>query len=246
MYTSAEVFATIDQNTAWVLFFSAFGWFFGALQFVEASRLAWRDKVTAMPLGYLFAILAHDANAVFFRSTFAAADHWYFKYTYEMFKVFPLIEIVLIAWFVRLAYKEDAPRLGASAYYAVCALFLATSVALFHLLDTLIVDPLNLFGLAYAQIVNIVFVLPWALKRGSTAGQSRLLAWTFLLGPGSVGLLIPPSIVPSLRTPAYYAMVICMAVLSFAYIGLFEHYRRRERQLQESAAPSQTRTHFGR
>lgn len=236
MYTNPEVFATIDQNLFWVLFFAAFAWFFGALQFVEAIRLALRDKVSAMPLGYLFAIIAHDSNAVFFRSTFSAAEHWYFKYTYEMFKIFPFIEIILIAWFVRLSHKEDAPRLSAAAYYAICALFLAVSVALFHLFDSLISDPLNIFGLAYAQIVNIVFVIPWALRRGSTAGQSRLLAWSFLLGPGSIGLLVVPAMVLSLRTPAYYAMVICMTALSFAYVALFEYYRKRERMAATGTA----------
>ena len=229
MYTIPEAIANIDSNTAWVLFFSAGGWIGGSIQFFEGLRLTWRDKVIGLPLGYLFIIFAHDSY--FFLQWdfwFHTINHWYFNYTAYLFTVWPFIEMISIVWLVRVAHNEIAPNLPAPIYYAICALYLLTAISLYMLLKSWMDDPLHLIGITIAQIINILFMIPMALRRRSTRGQSRLMAWTLLLGPGSSTLFLSTSIVPGLLTPAYWLATICTTLLAFAYLLLFEYYRRQE------------------
>jgi len=229
MYTIPEVLATIETNQ-WVMICTVIGWIGGSVQFLEAIRLTWRDKVIGLPLGYVFAIVAHDSNVALNHDLwFNTVHHWYFETTWYMYPFWVLVEITVIIWFVRLARAEVAPHLPAPAFYAICAAFQIMAFILFHFTESLIADPLGIVGLAISQIVNVVFMIPLLLRRRSTRGQSRILGWAILLGPGSIGLLQSAAMVPALRTPLYYAMVACMTALSIGYLILLEYYRQREK-----------------
>jgi hypothetical protein len=138
------------------------------------------------------------------------------------------VEIATIIWFVRMAYREFAPRVPAMAYYGIYAAFQVSAVMLFHFLDSVIDDPLHIVGLAVSQIVNVVFMIPLILRRGSTIGQSRIVGWAILLGPGSLGLAQSAALVPALRTPLFFGTRACMTALSIIYLALFEYFRHRE------------------
>lgn len=230
MYTIPTALATIDNNTAWVLFFSACGWIGGTIQFFEGLRLTWRDKVIGLPLGYVCIILAHDSFFfLHYDFWFNQVNHWYFNATTYLFAAWPVIEIVAIVWLVRVARKEIAPQLPALAYYGIYAIYQTTAIALYCLLQSWIDDPLRVTGFTIAQIINITFMIPMALRRRSTRGQSRLMAWTLLLGPASSTMFLATAIVPTLLTPIYWAATGCITVMSIAYLLLFEYYRRQER-----------------
>ena len=197
---------------------------------MEGLRLTWRDKVIGLPLGYLFIIFAHDAYFfLHFDFWFHTINHWYFNYTAYLFTVWPFIEMISIVWLVRVARNEIAPNLPATIYYVLCALYLLTAISMYVLLKSWIDDPLHLIGITIAQIINILFMIPMALRRGSTRGQSRLMAWTLLLGPGSSTLFLSTSIVPGLLTTTYFAATACTTIMSVAYLLLFEYYRCREK-----------------
>lgn len=230
MYTIPEALANLDSNLRWVLFFSACGWIGGTIQFFEGLRLTWRDKVVGLPLGYLCIIFAHDAYFfLHFDFWFNEVDHWYFNITTYLFAAWPVIEIVAIVWLVRVARNEVAPELPRAAWFGLYALFQLTAIALYCLLQSWIDDPLRMTGWTIAQIINILFMIPMALRRRSTRGQSRLMAWTLLLGPGSSTLFLATSIVPSMLTPLYWFASLCVIAMSLAYLLLYEHYRRQER-----------------
>jgi hypothetical protein len=230
VYTIPAALATIDNNIVWVLFFSACGWISGSIQFFEGLRLTYRDKVVGLPLGYLCIILAHDSY--FFLNYdfwFNQVNHWYFNATTWLFAFWPVIEIVAIVWLVRVARREIAPQLAPAAWYGVYALYQVTAIALYWLLQSWIDDPLRITGWTIAQVINILFMIPMALRRRSTRGQSRLMAWTLLLGPASSTMFLATSIVPSLLTPLYYAATACITAMSVAYLLIFEYYRRQEK-----------------
>ena len=230
MYTIPDALFTIDHDTAWVLFFSACGWIGGSIQFFEGLHLTWRDKLVGLPLGYLAIIFAHDSYFLFhYDFWFHGINHWYFNITTYLFVIWPFVELFSIFWLVRVAHKEVAPGLPALAWYAIYAVYQLSAVALYLLLKSWIDDPLHLIGITISQIINILFMIPMALRRRSTRGQSRLMAWTLLLGPGSSTLFLATSIVPSLLTPFYRFASVCVIVMSIAYLLLYEYYRKQEK-----------------
>jgi hypothetical protein len=221
--------ADFDRDIVWVLAATAFAWVGGAVQVFESLRLTYRDGIPGFPIAYYCIIFAHDGSfALNHDHWFNDVHHWYFTNIWYGYVFFALIEVGAILWLVPLAYKELAPPISAGAFYLIYAIFQAAAFALFHLLESAVGDPLNIFGLIPAQVISIVFMIPFLLRRGNTRGQSRLMAWALLLGPGSFGMMQSAAMLPALRTPLYYGMVACMTALSVAYLVLFEFYRRRE------------------
>ena len=228
MYKIGDVLSTIDHNH-WVWVFTGIGWVFGSIQFLEGIRLGYRNKMIGLPLGYLVAVFAHDsAYALNYDLWFHKVHHWYFTTFWYFYPFWVCVELACIIWFTKLAYREFKPAVPERLYFVIVGSFVATAVVLFHLLGSVIDDPLHIFGLAVSQVVNVVFMIPMIVRRGGTRGTSRLLGWSILLGPGSLGLLQSPAMVPALRTGWFYAMVVCMAALSVGYLLLFEYYRKRE------------------
>jgi hypothetical protein len=236
MYSIPAALVHLDQNETWVLVFSACGWISGIILYFEGMRLTWRDKVPGIPLGWMFIVFAHDANFVLHADFLShEANHWYFNFINSCFLPWPFLDFVAVVWLSIAARKEIAPQLPLPAYFAICVLYQLIAIALYMLLVSWIDDPLYLTGWSIAQIINIVFMIPMALRRRSTRGQSRLMAWTLLLGPASTAMLISPSIVPALLTPTYWAATACTTVMSLAYLLLFEHYHHQERQAADAS-----------
>ena len=228
MYKIPDVLTHIDQNLYWVLFFSACGWIGGTIQFFEGLRLTWRDKVVGLPLGYIAIVFAHDSTFFFHYDFWFSINHWYYKYTVYLFAMWPFVELAAIIWLVRVARKEVAPDLPPIAFYGIYALYQITAIVLYRLLMSWIDDPLFLAGWSIAQIINIVFLIPMALRRKSTKGQSRIMAWAVFLSPATTTMLLTPSIAPVFLSSLYIAGTLCTTALGLAYIGLYEYYRHQE------------------
>jgi hypothetical protein len=227
MYETTDVLRIIDHSP-WVWAFTVIGWICGTVQFLEGIRLTHRDRVIALPLGYLIAIFAHDSYVAFnYDHWFHTVNHWYFTTFWYFYPFWVCVEFLCICWFARLAYREFAPPVSTLTYYSVIAAYLAAATAAFNVLSALVDDPLHIVGLAISQIVNVVFMIPLLLRRGSAAGSSRVLAWAIFIGPRSLGLLMSPAMCPPLRTPLFYALVACMALLSGGYVVLLEQLRDR-------------------
>lgn len=229
MYPVSEALANVDRNLMLVLVLSAFGWIGGTVQFFEGLRLTRRDRVIGQPLGYLALVFAHDSYFVLSQGTLSV-DNWYFDATAKLFTVWPFFEAIAICWLVTVARREFAPDLRRLTWYSIYALYQGLAIALYVLVQSWIDDPLRLTGWTFAQIVNIVFMIPLALRRKSTLGQSRIMAWALLLSPGSTALFLAVAIAPSLLTPAYWVGAILTFTMSLAYLLLYEHYRRQETQ----------------
>jgi hypothetical protein len=229
MYQIPDALANIDNNLAWVMFLSISGWILGFVQMFEGLRLTWRDKVIGLPLSYMIIVIAHDSYfALHYQFMFQQVNHWYFNFTTYMFFLPPPIEILGLILLVTTARKELLPEFPVWAYYGIYALFQITAIVLYWLFKSWVDDPLHLIGITIAQYINILWMIPMILRRKNTRGQSRLMAWTLLLSPGSTTIFLATAIVPSLLTPVYLAAAGCMTALSIVYILLYEYYRRQE------------------
>lgn len=229
MYQIPEVLAHIDQNLKWVLFFSACGWIGGTIQFFEGLRLTWRDKVVGLPLGYIAIVFAHDSTFFLKYDFWFSMQHWYYKFTAYLFAMWPFVELAAIIWLVRVARREVGAGLPPMMFYGIYAIYQITAIVLYTLLVSWIDDPLHLVGWTIAQIINVVFMIPMALRRRSTKGQSRLMAWAIFLSPATTTMLLAPSIAPILLTPIYIAATVCMTVMSLTYIAIYEYFRHQEK-----------------
>ena len=239
MYDVATTLRYFDQNIFWILVATGFAWVGGSVQVFEALRLTHRDKMLGFPISYFCIALAHDGTfAMNYERWFTSVHHWYFTNIWFGYVFFALVEIGAILYMLPYAHREYAAKLPKAVFYGIYFLFQVTAIVLFHLLESVINDPLNIFGLVPVQLISILFIIPFLIRRGNTRGQSRIMAWALLLGPGSFGMLQSVAMLPALRTPLFYGMVACTTALSIAYILLLEYYRKLEAREAKVVAPA--------
>ena len=227
MYSVPEVLDNIDHN-AWVWIFTAFGWACGFTQLVTGIWLTWRNRIIALPLGYIVIIFAHDSSVALNADYwFNGVGHWYFIMSWAGSPLCVIAEAICIVWFSRLWYREFQPAIPERLFSASMALFVFGAIVLYRLYEQFIDDPLHVSGLFIAQIVNITFMIPLILRRGSAHGTNRVLAWA-LVGVSTLGMCIPLSIVAEYRTFWGYATVASMASLSLFYVYLVHYFQRRD------------------
>lgn len=227
MYSIAEVTAHIDQNLAWVMFWTVIAWVAGFVQIVEAIRLTRRDKVPGMPMGMTVFLMAHDSTyCLRYEHWLNTVNHWYFTVFLVGMGVSVLIELYMLVAYCRYTRPQLTPQLSPGAFVALLLVFQASAYAMLWWLQSLMDDPLYLVALASTQIAAVVFNIPMLLVRGNAQGQSRLFAWATLLGPGSLALGLFPALSPVFQTPQFAGVCAGMLALSVAYVLLLERYRR--------------------
>lgn len=231
MYTIDAVLQQIDANLAWVLVFTFIAWATGFVQIVEALRLARRDRVPGVPVGMTVFLLAHDSSFFLrYEHWFHVVDHWYFQLFWVGMGLAVLIELGMVAQFLRYGRPLLAPQLSARGFLGLYLVFQLTAFVLLWWLQSLLDDPLYLVSLVGTQIAAVIFNVPMLLVRGSARGQSRIYAWATLLGPGSLALGLFPALSPAFRTPLYAALCMLIFVLAVLYLVLLEQQLRRESQ----------------
>lgn len=227
MYEIAEVLQRIDDNFVWVLVFTLIAWITGFVQIIEAMRLGARDRVPGMPAGMTVFLLAHDSS-FFMRCEhwFGVVDHWYFKLFWVGMGFAVLIELYLVAQFLRYGRPLLAPRASSRTFFANWLCFQFAAFALLWWLQSLIDDPLYLVSLVGTQVAAVIFNVPMLLARGDARGQSRIYAWATILGPGGFALGLFPALSPVFFNGYYAAVVIAMVALSLVYLLMLEQALR--------------------
>ncbi len=240
LYNTTELIDRLNSQGIFSLITvtTVLGFIGGFILFFEATRITLREGIIGFPLGYFCVAFAHDGLYVVNYAMGDVADHWYFRAL--AFGVIPFVlwEIVIIFWFLPKARAEFAPHISRTVYYGTYALYQALTIALFLTLFTLIDDPLDIISIIPAHLAAVVFMIPLIMRRQSTKGQSRLLAWNVFLISGTTTLLHPLALAPDvLTTPAYITVVVVAYLIGLVYVLMFEYYRRQER-LAPDAAPA--------
>lgn len=226
MYNLAQELATFEKQEPLMLFLSLVSMVGGTIQFIEATRLTLRDKVMGFPFAYYCIVVVHDAGFALNYHYWHTLNFWYTSGILHGIIFFVIWEIGMILWFLPKAHKEYASDLPSWAFYAIYAVFQLLVIMAYHMFD-LIDDPLDFVGLAPALSISVLFMIPFILRRRSTKGQSRLMAWAIFIPPAT-GMLMAAVVVPAIRTPFYYALVICVYLLGLSYVLLYEYYKRQE------------------
>ncbi|MDT7640962.1 MAG: hypothetical protein QOC83_5250, partial [Pseudonocardiales bacterium] len=80
MYSAQDLLASIDQHKWPVLIVCAFAMIGNYIFFIEAFRVARRDKIVTIPIFCTMFWFAHDLSFVYrFDDWFNKIDHWYVK-----------------------------------------------------------------------------------------------------------------------------------------------------------------------
>jgi hypothetical protein len=114
------------------------------------------------------------------------------------------IELILISQWWRWSAGRLTGGLTRPAFGAITTLSVACGFAFFWFTQSVMDDPLDLYGFVVVQAAGVVFFVPWLLSRGTTLGQSRAFAWATALGPASLGQIFVPYLSPDFRTWQYY------------------------------------------
>lgn len=231
MYEIGDVLLRIEQNLLWVLVFTLIAWVGGFVQIVEAVRLGARDQLPGVPIGMTVFLLAHDLSFFLrFEHWFNTVDHWYFKVFWVGMGIAVLIELFLVAQFLRYGRRSLAPSMSALEFGLLFGLFQLSAFALLWWLQSHLDDPLFLVSLVGTQVAAVIFSIPFLLVRGHARGQSRLYAWATLLGPGSLALGLFPALSPIFHTALYGALCLLIACLGIMYVVLLERTIRADAQ----------------
>jgi hypothetical protein len=230
------VYATgpvIHQAThhAWILVLLLIpGWTGGFIQIISAVRNGVRDRISSLPIAMTCGMLIHDLTyAANYDRYFGDLHHLLWRLSWIGMIPSVLIEFVLISQWWRWNAGKLAGPLSRPLFGVVAGAGLVCGFAFFWSLQSVMGDPLDLFGFVAVQACAVVFLVPWILSRGSTRGQSRAFAWATALGPASLGQVFVPYLSPAFRTWQCYLFIAATTVLGFSYALLYERYRKRER-----------------
>ena len=78
----------------------------------------------------------------------------------------------------------------------------------------------------FTNIAVVMFNIPFLIRRGNVAGQSRIFGWSALLGPASMSFTPMLVQAPVLQTWQLLGVPLILVALSIAYLILLERYRR--------------------
>ena len=227
MYTIASAIANIESQLTLLLVLTSICWFFGFVQVIEALRLSVRDRMPGQPIAMAVFLLAHDATF------FMRYDYWlhtvhYWYFTILWFGMGPsvLIELFLLRYVLKYARPQIAPKMSQGTFVALIVLFQISAFLLLWWIQSLLTDPLYLVSLMSTNIAVVMFNIPFLIRRGNVAGQSRIFGWSALLGPASMSFTPMVLQAPVFGTWYLLGVSLILVALSIVYLVLLERYRR--------------------
>lgn len=182
MYDPRAVLQAVDGHRWAVIALCAMAMVPTYIWFIEAIRVARRDRAYSMPLLCTFFWFAHDTSFVArYDLWFHTYDHWYLKMFWAMLVLTVGIELVYIAQMLRFGRDELFPGYSQGVYTAVMLAGLAGSLVVWEVLKQALND--DLYIVAFSLTVVVYPPMGWALllRRGSRLGQSVLM-WVAFLG----------------------------------------------------------------
>jgi len=178
-YDPTAVLDSIDHHKI-ILVPCALAFVMNYVWFIEAMRVAFRQRRYSMPIAATYVFIAHDTAYVAHYSTwFGAGGHWFSKLFWAGMVMSIVMEVILLAQTINYGHAEHAPQWSGRLWTAAVLLGLAGTMPLWWLVRGTFTDPLFLMSLGLVTAAYPPMGTALLLSRRGAAGQSVLMWLSF-------------------------------------------------------------------
>lgn len=180
MYDPQLLLAQIDANAVYVLSGFGLAMLFQLWWLLDAVRVGARDQAYSIPLFCTFYWFAHDFGCVLrFNDWFHVYDHWYLKAFWFGLLAANLLEVIFLWQVYKYGRKELLPNGSARVFAGLLGVGLVFAIITYEFFKYAFGDPLFQSDPTLTMLSYPAFGAALLLRRGSVAGQSARMWWTF-------------------------------------------------------------------
>src|SRR5437763_5872683 len=180
-YDPTAVLDSIDHHKI-ILVPCALAFVLNYVWFVEAMRVARRERRYSMPIAATYVFMAHDvAYVAHYPTWFGSGGHWFSKLFWAGMALSVVMELILLAQTIRYGQAEHAPQWSREVWTGAVLLGLAGTMTLWWLVRGPFEDPLFLMSLGLVTAAYPPMGLGLLLHRRGAAGQTVLMWASFTL-----------------------------------------------------------------
>jgi hypothetical protein len=182
MYSAQDLLASIDQHKWPVLIVCAFAMIGNYIFFIEAFRVARRDKIVTIPIFCTMFWFAHDLSFVYrFDDWFNKIDHWYVKLFWAALVLTVIFETVYLAQVLQYGRRELLPRASQAQFAALVVAGVIGACVCWEAVKYALDDPIYAASFGIANLSYPLMGTALAVRRRSMAGQTPIIWVGYLI-----------------------------------------------------------------
>jgi hypothetical protein len=182
MYDAHELLAHIDQNKWPVLIVCAFAMIGNYIFFIEAFRVARRDKIVTIPIFCTMFWFAHDLSFVYrYNEWFNVIDHWYVKLFWAALVLTVIFESVYLVQVLQYGRAELLPKASQAQFGLLVLAGVVGSCVCWEAVKFVLDDPVYAGSFGIANLSYVLMGTALAVRRRSMAGQTPIIWVGYLI-----------------------------------------------------------------
>lgn len=182
MYSAQDLLASIDQHKWPVLIVCAFAMIGNYIFFIEAFRVARRDKIVTIPIFCTMFWFAHDLSFVYrYDIWFNQIDHWYVKLFWAALVLTVIFETVYLAQVLQYGRRELLPRASQAQFAALVVAGVIGACVCWEAVKYALDDPIYAASFGIANLSYPLMGTALAVRRRSMAGQTPIIWVGYLI-----------------------------------------------------------------
>ena len=182
MYETQDLLARIDAHKWPVLIVCAFAMIGNYIFFIEAFRVARRDRIVTIPIFCTMFWFAHDLSFVYrFDIWFNQIDHWYVKLFWGALVLTVAFETVYLVQVLQYGKAELLPRASQAQFTALVIAGQVGACVCWEAVKFVLDDPVYAGSFGIANLSYVLMGTALAVRRRSMFGQTPIIWVGYLI-----------------------------------------------------------------
>ena len=182
MYNTQELLALIDQHKWPVLIVCGLAMIGNYIFFIEAFRVARRDKIVTIPIFCTMFWFAHDLSFVYrYDIWFNQIDHWYVKLFWGALVLTVAFETVYLVQVLQYGKAELLPGASQAQFAALVIAGQIGACVCWEAVKFVLDDPVYAGSFGIANLSYVLMGTALAVRRRSMFGQTPIIWIGYLI-----------------------------------------------------------------
>ena len=182
MYDAHQLLALIDQHKWPVLGVCALAMIGNYIFFIEAFRVARRDRIVTIPIFCTMFWFAHDLSFVYrFDVWFNQIDHWYVKLFWAALVLTVTFETIYLVQVLQYGRAELLPKASAVQFGLLVLAGQIGACVCWEAVKFVLNDPLYAGSFGIANLSYVLMGVALGVRRRSMAGQTPMIWVGYLI-----------------------------------------------------------------